>query len=129
MEFFKWAVKMLLVIVVGTTGGLVVVRQYQQWQAEKEPTATAQKPRALSKDNPPSPESFYPENVVPRQQPLTEFQTVPVSEAGDRIDDRELVLGVVVGDEARAYPINMMTGPRREIFNDTLGGRAIAATW
>jgi hypothetical protein len=39
------------------------------------------------------------------------------------------VLGVVVGKEARAYPINMLTNPTREIINDKLGGRAIAATW
>ena len=41
----------------------------------------------------------------------------------------ELVLGVVIGHQARAYPINMLTGPSREIFNDELGGQAIAATW
>jgi hypothetical protein len=41
----------------------------------------------------------------------------------------ELVLGVVVEGKARAYPINMLTGPRREIINDELGGKAIAATW
>ena len=41
----------------------------------------------------------------------------------------ELVLGVTVGKESRAYPINMLTGPSREILNDTLGGQAIAATW
>ena len=40
-----------------------------------------------------------------------------------------LVLGVTVGEESRAYPINMLTGPSREILNDALGGRAIAATW
>jgi hypothetical protein len=35
----------------------------------------------------------------------------------------------VVEGKARAYPINMLTGPRREIINDELGGKAIAATW
>jgi hypothetical protein len=47
----------------------------------------------------------------------------------DEVTDNELVLGVVVNGEARAYPINMLTGPSREIINDTLGGTAIAATW
>lgn len=47
----------------------------------------------------------------------------------DQVHDNELVLGVVVKGEARAYPINMLTGPSREIINDTLGGTAIAATW
>jgi hypothetical protein len=41
----------------------------------------------------------------------------------------ELVLGLTLGGAARAYPINMLTGPQREIVNDELGGRAIAATW
>jgi hypothetical protein len=34
-----------------------------------------------------------------------------------------------VKGESRADPINMLTGPQREIINDRLGGRAIAATW
>jgi hypothetical protein len=42
--------------------------------------------------------------------------------------DRQRVLGVRVGKDARAYPINMLTGPDREIINDTLGEKAIAAT-
>ena len=29
---------------------------------------------------------------------------------------------MVVGKAARAYPINMLTGPQREIINDRLGG-------
>ena len=41
----------------------------------------------------------------------------------------DLVIGLTIGTAARAYPINMLTGPRREIINDELGGRAIAATW
>ena len=47
----------------------------------------------------------------------------------DQVSDNELVLGVVVSGKARAYPLNMLTGPRREIINDKLGGRHIAATW
>ena len=52
-----------------------------------------------------------------------------MDEAGRFVKDEELVLGVVVKGEARAYPINMLTSPRREIINDKLGGQAIAATW
>ena len=37
--------------------------------------------------------------------------------------------GVELHREARAYPINMLTNPTREIINDKLGGRSIAATW
>ena len=58
---------------------------------------------------------------------ITEFPVVAASEI--ELSENELVLGVEMNGEARAYPINMLTGPRREIINDTLGGVAIAATW
>ena len=63
--------------------------------------------------------------------PIVTPKTLSVSdaEAADRVRDDELVLGVVVNGEARAYPINTLNGPRREIINDELGGRSIAATW
>lgn len=46
-----------------------------------------------------------------------------------KLADSELVIGVTIGGQARAYPINQLTGPRREIVNDQLAGIAIAATW
>ena len=52
---------------------------------------------------------------------------VPAARAGLRDDD--IVLGVVVGSEARAYPVNLMWDPQNESLNDTVGGAAIAATW
>ncbi len=60
---------------------------------------------------------------------LTNFPDKLVREAGTDLNPSELVLGVEVNGEARAYPINMLTGPEREILNDTLGGQPIAATW
>ena len=72
---------------------------------------------------------FRPMQVVPAQPPMTDAPVVSADEIGSRVKGRELVLGVVVNGKARAYPINMLTGPRREIINDTLGGRPIAATW
>lgn len=76
-----------------------------------------------------SDEEFRPIRVVPAFPALRSFPVTSVREVGGKIHDAELVLGVVVEGQARAYPINMLTGPRREILNDTLGGRAIAATW
>ena len=52
---------------------------------------------------------------------------VPAARAALRDDD--IVLGVVVGGEARAYPVNLMWEPLNETLNDTVGGAAIAATW
>lgn len=72
---------------------------------------------------------FKPRVVAPldRFRPITEFPVLTAEDA--KLDDRELVLGVEIKGQARAYPINMLTGPSREILNDELAGVAIAATW
>lgn len=72
---------------------------------------------------------FNPVNVVPPFPPITHVPVIKASEVVDQVTDKELVLGTLINGEARAYPINMLTGPSREIINDTLGNRAIAATW
>jgi hypothetical protein len=68
-------------------------------------------------------------SIVKEKPPITQIMTVLASEIVDQIEDDELVIGVVVDGQARAYAINIMTYPQREVFNDTLGGRSIAATW
>jgi hypothetical protein len=73
---------------------------------------------------------FRPQVVVNRVFPtITNPPTIAADKAATKVKDNELVLGVTVGDQSRAYPINMLTGPRREIINDQLGNRYIAATW
>jgi hypothetical protein len=52
-----------------------------------------------------------------------------VSAAHASLRDDDMVIGVVVGGEARAYPVNLMWEPVNEVLNDTLGGQPIAATW
>lgn len=74
-------------------------------------------------------DDFNPVRVVNPFPPITRVTLRPVGEVGDALNPSELVLGVTVGEESRAYPINMLTGPQREIINDSLGGQAIAATW
>ena len=84
--------------------------------------------RAQSENDPER--EFAPRVVIPRSFPaIVDAPVVPAAEVGDKVTGNELVLGVVVNGEPRAYPINMLTGPQREIINDELGGRAIAATW
>ena len=78
---------------------------------------------------PPTPENFKPFRAVEEMPSLTEFNIVPAEMVGEGVSDDDLVVGVVINGEARAYPLNMMTGPQREIFNDVLGGKEIAATW
>ncbi len=72
---------------------------------------------------------FRPWRLFPPFDPITEFPIHVIEEATKLIDDAELVLAVVIGDEPRAYPINVLNTPQREFFNDTLGSRPIAATW
>jgi hypothetical protein len=74
---------------------------------------------------------FNPQRVLSHPLPaITNAPNVRAGAAGpELVHDSELVLGVVVNSEARAYPINMLTGPQREIINDVLGGERIAATW
>jgi hypothetical protein len=49
------------------------------------------------------------------------------TEADQEYEDHELVIGVEVDGEARAYPIDLLS--RHEIVNDTIGGHPIAVTW
>ncbi|MBI1903723.1 MAG: DUF3179 domain-containing protein [Planctomycetes bacterium] len=72
---------------------------------------------------------FAPQVVVQPFPPIVDAPVIAARKVSSQVHDNELVLGVVVNGEARAYPINMLTGPMREIINDKLGGRAIAATW
>ncbi len=72
---------------------------------------------------------FRPTRLLPPKQPITDPPLLRGREIGSRLADNELVLGVTVNGKARAYPINMLNGPSREIINDTLGGVPIAATW
>lgn len=81
---------------------------------------------------PPSPRGangFEPIRVLPQHRALTNPPLLHGDDVQDEVRDEELVLGVFVGSEARAYPLNMLCGPSREIVNDTLGGTPIAATW
>jgi len=55
-------------------------------------------------------------------------EIVSASEATD-IQDDDMVMGVVLNGEARAYPVNYMNGPYNEVVNDELGGEKIAPSW
>ncbi len=71
---------------------------------------------------------FAPRQVIDKRFPA--IKSPPRRPAGKaRMRDDELLIGVLLNGEACAYPINMLTGPTREIINDKVGGRAIAATW
>ncbi len=63
-------------------------------------------------------------------QPFAVIKDVPIESADvASIGDDALVLGVIVNEQARAYPVSALETPQREIVNDQLGEAAIAATW
>jgi len=74
---------------------------------------------------------FNPRTVIKKPLPaITDAPVVDASKVTDEIvQDNELIIGVVHNGKARAYPVNQLTGPRREIINDHLGGGPLAATW
>ncbi len=132
---------LISIFALGTSGIIYVILNLDDF------TTSGRKPRAVTQleteelwtqdpelsslgpGRPPSPETFAPQRAAKPYPPITEVKPVAAMDAGTAVDDDELVLGVAIGDQARAYPIDMMTGPSREIFNDTLAGRPIAATW
>jgi len=55
---------------------------------------------------------------------------VKAAEDGSKIvDPSELVLGIQVGKEARAYPIKFIYGRWNEVINDRLGRQPIVASY
>lgn len=72
---------------------------------------------------------FKPRTLIRPIRAIVDAAFLKASEVEDEVSDNELVIGVVVDDVPRAYPINMLTGPSREIINDRLGDTLIAATW
>ena len=99
--------------------------------AESSPTA-ALTPTNESTTPFPSPEpmpeyeiiTLLPRDGIPA---IFDPEFLTVEEAGEEYEDDELVLGVEINGEARAYSIPHLSS--REIVNDTVGGRHIAATW
>ena len=73
--------------------------------------------------------SYEPVRVLDPLPPIETVPTIAGSEAGEKIQPDELVIGVDIYGASRAYPINMLNGPSREIFNDELAGVSVAATW
>jgi hypothetical protein len=69
------------------------------------------------------PKQGYPLWTAPKVAPASPGEIDLVLQDGD------LVLGVVAGGEARAYPIGFFWGPAHEILNDALGGTPIAPSW
>ena len=123
----RYAVLITVAMVVGLllTVGL---ENWRDWTMRRNQIAAMRETEARS-ETPPSAENFAPIEVVSRPPLVTGFEILDRAEADEEVSDDEMVLALSINGQARAYPLNVMTGPDREVFNDTLGGTAIAATW
>jgi hypothetical protein len=130
-RLFSYAV-ILVVLALPVLLVAVMIAEHAGWG----PFAPAEAPQPANPG--PSPgqkagfdtDDYRPRRVVERDlPPIVEIPVRRPAEVAGEVTDEELVLGVEIHGEARAYPINQLHLPLREVFNDTLGGRAIAATW
>lgn len=67
--------------------------------------------------------------VLPRDgiRAITDPDFVPAAEASKWMRSGEQVIGLEIGGEVKAYPINILS--RHEIVNDVVGGTPVAVTW
>lgn len=120
----------VVLLILLTGGGVFFYSEYQdQRQRQAEVAALHERERHALEGRPPTAENFYPIEAVPRPSIVRGFKIVTAIQVAGAVRDDEIVLGVNINGHSRAYPLNVLTGPSREVFNDTLGGRAIAATW
>lgn len=68
--------------------------------------------------------TLLPKDAIPA---VFDPEFLTIEEADEWYDPEELVLGVEINGEAKAYSIPFLSG--REIVNDIVGGRKIAVTW
>lgn len=75
--------------------------------------------------------AFFPTFVLPRQEIRTiePFGIYSAVKADQQLKPDEMVLGVAVGGVSRAYPLNMISLPKRELYNEQMEGESIAITW
>src|SRR5262245_13667830 len=92
-------------------------------------TAAAILPGLLRSPETPE-EEYRPMRQILPQPPTTKIAVAAVRNIDKELDDDEMVLGVVIGDEARAYPLSTLSAtPATKVINDTLGRKPIAVTW
>ena len=104
---------------------VVITAAFAVWQTAPQANRNGPLARLAAASDP---AGYNPRQVLRQPiRPITNPVTVTAGETDTAAN--ELVIGVEVNGAARAYPINQLTGPQREIINDVLGGTAIAATW
>ena len=68
--------------------------------------------------------TLLPPDAIPA---INDPRLISAEEADDQLRLTDLVIGVSIDGEHRAYGAAFLSG--HEIVNDMLGGRAIAVTW
>ena len=68
--------------------------------------------------------TLLPKDAIPA---IDNPRLYPAGEADQEYEPQELVLGVSINGEHRAYSTSLLNG--HEVVNDTLGGEPIAVTW
>ena len=99
------------------------------------PTATPSPPPTVSPSPPPTAtEPALPEIDLGRLYQVLELDEIePIYEpvfktAGrTRLGDEQLVMGVAINGEAKAYPVSLLHV--REMVNDEVGGTPVLVTW
>jgi hypothetical protein len=91
-----------------------------------EPTDTPGPTEALAAPDPRALDiiTLLPKDAIPA---IFDPQFLSAAEADEWYDPDELVLGVEIDGDARAYSIPLLSN--REIVNDSISGRKIAVTW
>ena len=70
---------------------------------------------------------YYEENRIPRDAINPVYSPVFVSPDEATLSPKELVMGLEINGDARAYPVGMMR--IREMVNDEVGGTPVLVTW
>ena len=73
------------------------------------------------------PSRGHPRDAIPPVNEPQWYGSLDEAEEDLRFTDDSRVLGVVVGDDVRAYPAAILD--RHEVVNDTVGGRRLAVLW
>lgn len=102
----------------------VVVEPTVSIEDEEQPTTAVHPTIAPSKYDEYDIVTLLPPDAIPA---IDDPQFLTAAEANNEYDPDELVLGVFINDEARAYSVPHLS--THEIVNDTVGGRKIAVTW
>ena len=98
------------------------------------PTATPPPPSATPSPAPTATEPALPEIDLGRLYQVLETDEIepiydPIFEKAGRtrLGDEQLVMGVAIGGEAKAYPVSLLQF--REMVNDEVGGTPVLVTW